>query len=77
MLNGSHPDGLSISPLEAATTTLIQQASFYIVSRLARRGFTLGELNTMTIAGNALCLEFWRLTRARVSCTADGLCDYR
>lgn len=37
------------------------------MSRLARRGFTLGELNTMTIAGNALCLEFWRLSRARVS----------
>ncbi|GAA5929602.1 dolichol kinase [Sporobolomyces koalae] len=56
---------LSISPLEAAISTYIQQSSFYIVSRLARRGFTLGELNTMTAAGNALCLEFWRLTRAR------------
>ncbi|ORY82330.1 hypothetical protein BCR35DRAFT_81373 [Leucosporidium creatinivorum] len=59
------PGGLPISPLESFTTTLIQQSSFYIVSRLARRGFTLGELNTMTIAGNALCLEFWRLSRAR------------
>ncbi|BGO90062.1 hypothetical protein NBRC10512_003596 [Rhodotorula toruloides] len=57
--------GLPISPLEAATTSLIQQSSFYSVSRLARRGFTLGELNAMTAAGNALCLEFWRLTRAR------------
>ncbi|GAA5821323.1 hypothetical protein JCM10212_006779 [Sporobolomyces blumeae] len=56
---------LAISPLEAAVSTYIQQSSFYIVSRLARRGFTLGELNTMTAAGNALCLEFWRLTRAR------------
>ncbi|BGP14302.1 dolichol kinase [Rhodosporidiobolus nylandii] len=58
-----HP--LPISPLESSTSTFIQQASFYIVSRLARRGFTLGELNTMTTAGNALCLEFWRLSRAR------------
>ncbi|GJN87315.1 hypothetical protein Rhopal_000263-T1 [Rhodotorula paludigena] len=57
--------GLPISPLEAAVTTHIQQSSFYLVSRLARRGFTLGELNTMTAAGNALCLEFWRLSRAR------------
>ncbi|GAA5954161.1 hypothetical protein JCM21900_006948 [Sporobolomyces salmonicolor] len=59
------PGGLPISPLEAAATTCIQQSSFYTVSRFARRGFTLGELNTMTAAGNALCLEFWRLTRAR------------
>ncbi|GAA5892804.1 hypothetical protein JCM5296_006011 [Sporobolomyces johnsonii] len=59
------PGGIPISPLEAAATTYIQQSSFYTVSRFARRGFTLGELNTMTAAGNALCLEFWRLTRAR------------
>ncbi|KAM0750308.1 hypothetical protein T439DRAFT_249873 [Meredithblackwellia eburnea MCA 4105] len=57
--------GLPISPFEAGMSTFIQQASFYIVSRLARRGFTLGELNTMTAAGNALCLEFWRLSRSR------------
>ncbi|BGP46622.1 dolichol kinase [Rhodotorula kratochvilovae] len=57
--------GLPIHPLEAAVTTHIQQSSFYLVSRLARRGFTLGELNTMTAAGNALCLEFWRLSWAR------------
>lgn len=62
--------GLPISPLEAGAASFIQQASFYIISRLARRGFTLGELNTMTGAGNALCLEFWRLSRSRVS---DGL----
>lgn len=59
-------DGLPLSPLEAGVSTFIQQSSFYIVSRLARRGFTLGELNTMTVAGNALCLEFWRLSRSRV-----------
>ncbi|KAK4058304.1 dolichol kinase [Microbotryomycetes sp. JL221] len=58
-------NGLLISPFEAATTTLIQQTSLYIVSRLARRGFTLGEMYTMAAAGNALCLEFWRLTTAR------------
>ncbi|TNY21389.1 dolichol kinase [Rhodotorula diobovata] len=57
--------GVPIHPLEAAVTTHIQQSSFYLVSRLARRGFTLGELNTMTVAGNALCLEFWRLSWAR------------
>ncbi|SCV74152.1 BQ2448_6584 [Microbotryum intermedium] len=58
-------DGFSISPLEVGATTFIQQASWYLVSRLARRGFTLGELHLMTTAGNALSLEFWRLTRAR------------
>ena len=64
--------GLPISPLEAGAASFIQQASFYIISRLARRGFTLGELNTMTGAGNALCLEFWRLSRSRVSPTRLG-----
>ncbi|GAA6024759.1 hypothetical protein JCM10207_008888 [Rhodosporidiobolus poonsookiae] len=59
------PAGLPLSPYECVATTFLQQSSFYIVSRLARRGFTLGELNTMTAAGNALCLEFWRLSRAR------------
>ncbi|GAA5882008.1 hypothetical protein JCM3774_003239 [Rhodotorula dairenensis] len=57
--------GIPLSPLEAAVSTYIQQSSFYIVSRLARRGFTPGELNSMAAAGNALCLEFWRLSRAR------------
>ncbi|KAK4050086.1 dolichol kinase [Microbotryomycetes sp. JL201] len=57
--------GLLISPFEAATSALIQQSSLYFVSRLARRGFSLGEMYTMAAAGNALCLEFWRLTTAR------------
>ncbi|GAA6044123.1 hypothetical protein JCM8097_004718 [Rhodosporidiobolus ruineniae] len=60
-----YPGSLPLSPLESVASTYIQQSSFYLVSRLARRGFTLGELNTMTAAGNALCLEFWRLSRAR------------
>ena len=57
----------NISSLEIAVASFLQQASFYSISRLARRGFTVGELSIMTTAGNALCLEFWRLTRARVS----------
>lgn len=55
-----------ISPLEFGIASFIQQASFYIISRLARNGFTLGELSIMTTVGTTLCLEFWRLTRARV-----------
>jgi hypothetical protein len=40
--------------------------SIYTVSRLVRRGFTLGELSLATGAGISLALEFWRLTKARV-----------
>ena len=57
----------NISSSEIAVASFLQQISFYSISRLARRGFTVGELSIMTTAGNALCLEFWRLTRARVS----------
>lgn len=56
----------NVSVSEIAVASFIQQASFYLISRLARRGFSLGELSIMTTAGTALCLEFWRLTRARV-----------
>lgn len=59
-----------MSPLEVGVASYIQQTSFYVISRLARRGFTLGELCTMTTAGTALCLEFWRLSRARVRFSA-------
>ncbi|GAA5891239.1 hypothetical protein JCM6882_004632 [Rhodosporidiobolus microsporus] len=65
VVNYVSPSPLPLSPLESLASSFLQQSSFYIVSRLARRGFTLGELNTMTSAGNALCLEFWRLSRAR------------
>ena len=60
--------------MEAALATFIQQTCFYSISRLARKGFSLGELVLMTTAGNALSLEFWRLTRARVSLFAVKRC---
>lgn len=41
--------------------------SLYSVSRLVRRGFTLGELSLATGSGISLALEFWRLTLTRVS----------
>lgn len=40
--------------------------SLYIISRLVRRGFTLGELSLATGSGISLALEFWRLTLTRV-----------
>lgn len=40
--------------------------SLYTISRLVRRGFTLGELSLATGSGISLALEFWRLTLTRV-----------
>lgn len=63
----SYPASPYISPAEAAASSFIYQMSIYSVSRLVRRGFTLGELALATGAGVSLCLEFWRITLARVS----------
>ena len=62
-----YPASPYISPVEAAVSSLIYQMSIYTVSRLVRRGFTLGELSLATGAGISLVLEFWRLSSARVS----------
>lgn len=56
-----------VNPLELTISSFIYQMSLYLVSRFARRGFTLGELALTTAAGVSLGLEFWRVTRARVS----------
>lgn len=56
-----------ISPLEAACSSLIYQVSMYSVTRLVRRGFTLGELSLAIGSGISLFLEFWRVTSGRVS----------
>lgn len=56
-----------VSPLELTISSFIYQMSLYMVSRFARRGFTLGELAMTTATGVSLGLEFWRVTRARVS----------
>lgn len=56
-----------ISPAEAAISSFIYQMSLYTISRLVRRGFTLGELSLATGSGISLALEFWRLTLTRVS----------
>lgn len=55
-----------ISPAEAAISSFIYQMSLYTVSRLVRRGFTLGELSLATGSGISLALEFWRLSLTRV-----------
>lgn len=56
-----------VNPLELAISSFIFQMSLYLVSRFARRAFTLGELAMTTATGVSLALEFWRVTRARVS----------
>jgi hypothetical protein len=58
------PAGLH--PVEAGVSTYLYQMSLYSISRLVRRGFTLGELCIASSSGVALCLEFGRLTVARV-----------
>lgn len=66
---------------ELMFSMFLYQMSLYLISRLARRAFTLGELAMVTSAGDALLLEFGRLAYARVSAlllnlfAADHLCS--
>ncbi|GAA93631.1 uncharacterized protein L969DRAFT_91296 [Mixia osmundae IAM 14324] len=53
------------SPTETFFCAFLYQMSLYTISRLARRGFTLGELSIVSSSGVSLCLEFWRLSVAR------------
>lgn len=47
--------------------TLFYQFSLYVCVRLARRGFTLGELGVVCNAATALFMETVNLTRMKVS----------
>lgn len=56
-----------IGPTELTISSFMYQVALYLISRLARRAFTLGELAIATASGISLFLEFSRLTMARVS----------
>lgn len=56
-----------MSPSDIVIATLFYQFSLYVCVRLARRGFTLGELGVVCNAATALFMETVNLTRMKVS----------
>jgi len=56
-----------MSPSDIIIATLFYQFSLYVCVRLARRGFTLGELAVVCCAATALFMESVNLTRMKVS----------
>lgn len=56
-----------MSPSDIVLATLFYQFSLYVCVRLARRGFTLGELALVCNAATALFMEVINLTRMKVS----------
>lgn len=58
---------LDMSPSDIVLATLFYQFSLYVCVRLARRGFTLGELALVCNAATALFMEVINLTRMKVS----------
>ncbi|WVQ78617.1 hypothetical protein IAT38_000703 [Cryptococcus sp. DSM 104549] len=56
-----------MSPSDIVIATLFYQFSIYVCVRLARRGFTLGELATVCNAATALFMETINLTRMKIS----------
>lgn len=55
-----------MSPSDIVIATLFYQFSLYVCIRLARRGFTLGELALVCSAATALFMECVNLTRMKV-----------
>ena len=60
-----------MSPSDIVIATLFYQFSLYVCVRLARRGFTLGELAVVCNAATALFMETVNLTRMKV-CRSKG-----
>lgn len=56
-----------MSPSDIVIATLFYQFSLYVCVRLARRGFTLGELAVVCNAATALFMETVNMTRMKVS----------
>lgn len=56
-----------MSPSDIVIATLFYQFCIYVCVRLARRGFTLGEMGIVTHAGTALFMETVNMTRTKVS----------
>ena len=59
-----------MSPSDIVIATLFYQFSLYVCVRLARRGFTLGELGVVCNAATALFMEVVNITRMKVSPTS-------
>jgi dolichol kinase len=59
-----------MSPSDIVIATLFYQFSLYVCVRLARRGFTLGELAVVCNAATALFMETVNITRMKVSLPA-------
>nr|XP_018263518.1 dolichol kinase [Kwoniella dejecticola CBS 10117]OBR85676.1 dolichol kinase [Kwoniella dejecticola CBS 10117] len=55
-----------MSPSDIVIATLFYQFSLYVCIRLARRGFTLGELAVVCNAATALFMEVVNLTRMKI-----------
>ena len=58
---------LDMSPSDIVIATLFYQFSLYVCVRLARRGFTLGELAVVCNAATSLFMETVNITRMKVS----------
>lgn len=56
-----------ISRVELFTTAQFYQANLYVISRLARRSFTLGELGIVSTVGVTLSVETLNLTAAKLT----------
>jgi hypothetical protein len=55
-----------MSPSDIIIATLFYQFSLYVCVRLAKRGFTLGELAVVCNAATAMFMESVNLTRMKV-----------
>ena len=60
-------------PAELAASTFLYQMSMYSISRLVRRGFTLGELSIASASGISLCTEIGRVAYARLNYERSGI----
>lgn len=62
-----------MSASDIIIATLFNQFSLYVCVRLARRGFTLGELALVCGGATALVMETVNMTRHKVSSTTAPL----
>lgn len=62
-----------LSTIDILIASLYHQFSMYVCVRLARKGFTLGELGIVSGFSSALFMEVVNLTRARVRSSSSLL----
>lgn len=65
----ARPDGsdlLALGSVDVAVGSLFFQFALYVMVRLNRRGFTLGELGLVAQGATAIFLETFRLTVSKV-----------